>query len=235
MLLLVALAFSSCKSVGALRCQAHHQPMGVEVRFLGVSGFLIRRGADAIMTAPMFSNPDMSSVGLGSIAPDKEAIRRGLRKVGLSPADLKQVQAILVGHAHYDHLLDVPALCEEMPNAIVYGNRTVEHILAVKTAWEPCHVRAVDVDAVGYEDRDVARKWRPLIPDRVRMLVLRSEHSAQFGLGPLRFNFWEGSREEKLDTLPDHADRWVQGPPYAYLIDFLDANGTTELDRKSVV
>jgi L-ascorbate metabolism protein UlaG (beta-lactamase superfamily) len=52
---------------------------------------------------------------------------------------------LLVGHAHYDHLLDVPRILQtHAPQAKVYGSKTMGHILA---AVIPCE-RIVDAERV---------------------------------------------------------------------------------------
>ena len=68
----------------------------VRVKFLGVGGFAIRRGDDAILTAPLYSNPSLGEV-LGARLTSKAN-----RIEQFHPA-VPNVKAILVGHAHYDH------------------------------------------------------------------------------------------------------------------------------------
>ena len=43
---------------------------------------------------------------------------------------LAAVHAILVGHSHYDHLMDVPLIARRyVPNATIYGSLTTKRIL----------------------------------------------------------------------------------------------------------
>ena len=46
------------------RCSGARPAPGLEVQSLGVAGFVIRSGADAIMTAPSWSNPPLDRVGM---------------------------------------------------------------------------------------------------------------------------------------------------------------------------
>ena len=78
-------------------------PRGVKITYLGTGGFLIERGQSAILTAPFFSNNSLSRVGLWNLKVKESTISRYI-------PNLKNVQAILVGHAHYDHLLDITLL-----------------------------------------------------------------------------------------------------------------------------
>jgi len=40
------------------------------------------------------------------------------------------VLAVLVGHAHHDHLMDLPYVWQKRPGATLYGNFTMGNILA---------------------------------------------------------------------------------------------------------
>ena len=97
----------------------------LQVRFLGAAGFLLRRGKDAVLTAPLYSTPSIFRVldeRSPVIVPRPERIAR------FHP-DVHDVQAILVGHAHYDHLMDVPYVWERTPGATIFGSLTTRHIL----------------------------------------------------------------------------------------------------------
>src|SRR5262249_48747929 len=39
-------------------------------------------------------------------------------------------RAIITGHGHYDHLLDVPYVWSKTPSAMIYGNIASQHLLA---------------------------------------------------------------------------------------------------------
>lgn len=73
----------------------------VEVTYLGVAGWLIRRGGSAVLSAPLFSHPSLLRVGFDTIAPDTARIDGVLDSLGV---ELGDVSLILSGHGHYDHL-----------------------------------------------------------------------------------------------------------------------------------
>src|SRR5262249_1741861 len=79
-------------------------PEPLQVRFVGVAGFLLERGGESILTAPLFTRPSMIEVSTGIPVTANGA----LTDAALSPAMLANVRAIVTGHAHYDHLLDTP-------------------------------------------------------------------------------------------------------------------------------
>ena len=97
----------------------------VDVRYLGVGGFLLRHGSDVILTAPLYSNPGLVEFAADhQIRPDPMTIDR------LFPAEGKAAQAILVGHSHYDHLMDVPYVALDLAqSADVYGSQTTVNLL----------------------------------------------------------------------------------------------------------
>src|SRR5271169_333210 len=128
--------FDGLRSVG---CTANAPADALELTYLGVGGFLMRWNGHAILTAPFYSNPGLLQVGLGlPIAPNTERIDRHL-------PPLDDVEAILVGHAHYDHLMDAVYVAEaHAPRAVFYGNETMAHILASR---ELLRGRVVAMDA----------------------------------------------------------------------------------------
>src|SRR5438105_5973907 len=83
----------------------------IAVSFLGVAGLLIEHQHHVLLTAPFFSAPSFGQVrprvtrllrSTPRIAPDTNAIEK------LLPRSADRATTILVGHGHYDHLMDVP-------------------------------------------------------------------------------------------------------------------------------
>jgi len=191
----------------------------VEVTYLGTAGFLIRhrdaaRGINrAIMTGPFFSNPGIVRSLLGfPIAPDPTRIANFLPPVG-------DVTAILVGHAHYDHLMDTIHVAEtSAPDAILYGNDTMVHIVNARPGLRS-RVRSLEPFA---GDSQTPGQWEPLASGGMRVMALRSEHAPQF-LGVRAF---AGSLDQDLTALPRNASGWKGGRTLAFLIDVLGADGT---------
>lgn len=200
----------------------------LQIRYLGAAGVLIKRGDESLLTAPFFSNPSIPRVLFGlPIKALPEEIDRFLGPQDKD--DLAAVTAVLVAHAHYDHLMDVPYIKDKfLPNAKIYGSDTMKYTLAAFST----QVRADDVVSVEEKAWSVSEPEFPRGPPawvypssnrRLRFLALKSEHAPViFGL-----KFFEGSYSAPLREAPTTAYGWLEGQTLAYLIDFLGPDEKT--------
>jgi hypothetical protein len=184
----------------------------LELTYLGVGGFLMHWNGHAILTAPFYSNPGLLQVGLGlPISPNTTRI-----DAHLPPLD--QVDAILVGHSHYDHLMDAVYVAEtHARRAVLYGNQTMAHLLA---SQQSLHGRVVALDAEAGDWWQPGR-WQYVADRSIRFMALRSEHAPHF----LGIKMFGGSVDEDQERLPRTAYGWKEGQTFAFLIDFLGADG----------
>jgi len=190
----------------------------VFVQYLGVGGVLLSRGEDLVLTGPLYSNPSLFEVLLDhEIRTDDDLVDQ------LLPKGAKAAKAILVGHSHYDHLMDVPYVAaHEATQAIVYGSSTTQRLLASRK-----DVKVVALDAAAY-DPDVGKViWTP-ITKTLRLLAIRSQHSDQLTFDlfdqTIPLHLHRGSAEADRAELPQRASEWAEGPVFAFLIDFLDSD-----------
>lgn len=188
----------------------------VQIRYLGAGGFLILRGDHGILTAPFFSNPSLKRVMFWKIAPNPDQIERFLP----SPSQAtKGVEALLVGHAHYDHLMDVPHIVSNyFPGVKIYGSQTMRHILAA--ALDSGQLVALDADA-GIPARP--GRWYHTSNSRLRFMPLHSEHAPHF----MGIKVYKGQYRRDRVKLPTRAGGWREGQTLAYLIDFMSEDGMT--------
>ena len=203
-------------------------PGVVQVRFLGVGGFLIERGDDVVMTAPFYTNPDEGFLlGTKQARPNKDLI------CDLLPGRwADRTRAILIGHSHYDHFMDVPFVAAEIAkDAVLYGSLTMKQLAMAPPYSLPSHRVVVVTDHGGRDAVDYRRcpdkpkeachhdypkpgDWIQVNP-RVRIRALCSRHAS-----PVPF---KGCLTE-ADHVPEptRADDWKLGDTFAYLIDFLE-------------
>jgi hypothetical protein len=187
-----------------------------KISYLGVGGWLLRWKGEALLFAPSFSNPAFPPL---FVSADQERIDKYM-----PPA--VDVTVLLIGHAHYDHLLDVPRIMQKLtPKAMAYGSATTGHILAAAGLKS----RFVDMEPemVPVKRRNRAKpliwtedKWRHHGP--FRFLAIESEHAPHIA----GINVLEGFHyEQDLTELPIYVRRWPGGQNLAWLVDLLDEKG----------
>lgn len=199
----------------------------MDITYLGAEGWLIKRGAHAILTGPLLSNPGLLSVLINAhIRPDTQWIDRKLGTPQMR-RDLLSVDAILIGHSHYDHLMDVPYIAENFArNATIWGTPSAGHILhgdsllrpvghVSEADGRPHRVMVIDSSAVGSHAR--AGTWIYVGKNTIRFMALASEHVPNVG----NYLLAPGLITRDRDDPPRKVYDWRVGETYAYLIDFL--------------
>lgn len=198
------------------------------VKFLGVGGFLIEYDGHAVLTAPLYSNPTMGELATQVLHTDQ-------RLVDALLPDVSGVEAILSGHSHFDHLMDVPYVAlRKATHAQVYGNDDMTRLLApLAGPGGGLRDRLVSLEGLARHeveglrclDRCPGVTAFQAVSEHVRVWPILSEHSSQFKVplvpGP-PVHLWRGSLLGPASELPRTAGEWVEGTTLAYLIDFLD-------------
>lgn len=181
--------------------------------YLGVGGWIIERGSDQVLTGPLFSNPSMVRAGLWTIRSDTAVVNRWM-----APYDVSGARAILVGHAHYDHLMDVPHVARRhAPAARIVTNRTGANLLGT---WSGLADR-IDVANSIAGDGDGEGEWLALGPG-VRVMPIHTHHGPHVAGNTL----YHGTRDRPATEPPRTADEWVGGESLAFVIDFLEPDGS---------
>jgi len=242
--------------VPGLRAQPSVAPeQGIRVTYFGTSGFLIEREprepqgeldceykgeAQAILLAPFFSHYGYQ-YGFWKIGTKRDVVDRYLAP---HQAGLRNVQAILVGHGHYDHLLDVPYIAGRAG----YAGSTRQRM--DRNASDPCPVFSVGVTVYGNDtvcnilnrgrrtDGDIkipcvslSKKaqrgqaanrgtWTYVNGGAIRFMAIRSGHAPNID-GQTAAS---GSTSAPLKRLPRKAGGWEMGETYAFMIDFMAAD-----------
>jgi len=186
----------------------HSSSSTVRLTYLGTNGYQLENSGRSILIDPYFSRISLARAGLGlPIQSDKSQIGKGMARLN------RDIDAILVTHAHFDHLLDAPVLMQEFGAKLVGSTTAVE--LASRAGGDRAQCTAVkpgDVLSIG--------RWR--------IAVLPAAHD-RLPLAGVPFN---GAM--KKSGPPLHASDWVCGEPLSYLITieghriFIDSGGTPE-------
>ncbi len=104
----------------------HRQGEAVRIRYLGTAGFVISDDRRTLVLDPFVTRPDLVTTLTRRLKPDTERIAE----------HLPHADGVLVGHAHYDHILDAPDLCHRT-GARLIGSRA--SVMVGRAAGLPEH------------------------------------------------------------------------------------------------
>jgi hypothetical protein len=188
------------------------------VQFTGAGGIYMATQHVALMADPFFSNPGLGDlVSLSNLKPDKAAIDQWL-----PPTD--NVAGIIVGHGHYDHLMDVPAILPRLPAAAkVFASETVNHMLAASIPA----ARRVDLNR-SMASATQRGEWVQL-NSNMRILSIESEHSPHVA----GIVFAGDVLTEDSASLPTDVLEWQSGTTLSYVIDFLEGGDVESANTES--
>lgn len=107
----------------------------VSVTWLGTAGFCVEAEGQRLLLDPYLTRASLSTTAFGRLVTDESLIAPWTERVA----------AIVTGHTHFDHALDVPALAR-VSGAPVFGSSSAARL--VRAAGLPAS-QAVDVQAKG--------------------------------------------------------------------------------------
>jgi L-ascorbate metabolism protein UlaG (beta-lactamase superfamily) len=152
----------------APRARQGAEPPGdpVRVRWLGTAGFALEHAGHVVLIDPYVTRASLARCLLAPLRSDEAAVSRYAARA----------DAIVVGHTHFDHVLDVPAIAKRT-GARVFGSRSAAAL---------CRAQGVPADRVEVVEREPgsAPAEREVGPFRLRFVP--SAHS-QFALGRVPF------------------------------------------------
>lgn len=178
------------------------------VRWLGTAGFEITHGPYTLLIDPYVTRAPLSVCVTGPLKSDDNAVR----------VFAPQADAIVVGHCHFDHALDVPAIARAT-GALVFGSRSTARL---------CHAFGIPSKLVSnVEDQPSEYDVGPF-----RLRFFRSRHSKLlFGRAVLA----DGDLGE---TIPQNALAYRSGTVLAVEIEVAGLTlfhlGSAEIDDASI-
>ena len=185
------------------------KPKSRHIQWLGTSSWILSSSDDVVVVDPFFTRPSFARVTASLMLPflpsnfayDPERIRAVLPEL---PKDTKFV---LLTHAHYDHLLDVPYYINQSSGrSITYlGSLTARNILL---GFKPSALDFV-----------IAEQKPSIIKGRVRVTALASDHAPHF----FGHTFMAGDVVSPMTSIPSRVGQYLEGQTLVFLVDFLDA------------
>ena len=178
----------------------------IRITYLGTNGYQLETGGHSILIDPYFSRISLGRVALGlPVRPDEVRISQGMTHLSRQP------DAILITHAHFDHLLDAPIIIQRTGARLIGSDTAVELASRAGANRDKC-------TALHPGSHRTIGPWH--------ITALRASHDRVpiIGVpfnGPVRGNH-----------PPRRASDWVCGEPLSYLITangltiFMDSGGT---------
>jgi len=126
---------ADCQALAELEARPLALPAGLEVEWLGVSGYRLSYEGRTLFVDPYLSRVPFRDLVLRRPAtPDPAALERFLGAPG-------ETVGVLVGHTHFDHAVDAPAIARRC-GCRAYGSRSLLKLMALHGLAE----RAVEVE-----------------------------------------------------------------------------------------
>ena len=175
----------------------------IRVTYLGVNGFQFETDGHALLVDPYFSRVSLWTGALNEkIESNANRVAEGLGHVR------RNVDAILVTHAHFDHLLDVPEIMRRTHTRLIAGPTAVRLVTSFGISGSLCRaVKAGSVQRIG--------------PWTIR--VIGAQHDRLFGKVPFTGRSTSGK--------PTKASDWTLGEPLAFVVEvagkriYIDSGG----------
>lgn len=128
-------ARDDAQAVAELEARPLGLPAGLEVEWLGVSGYRLTHEGHTLFVDPYLSRvPFRDLLRRRRALPDPAALDRFVRAPG-------ETVGVLVGHTHFDHAVDAPALARRL-DCKAYGSASLVNLMALHGMPE----RAVEVE-----------------------------------------------------------------------------------------
>ena len=110
---------STFREANVKRHAGERLPAGLELEWLGTAGFRFSYEGFDLFVDPFFTRPSLTlTLGRGPLCANEHVVARHVAKA----------DAILIGHTHFDHVLDVP-LMSRKHRANVYGSSSLARLM----------------------------------------------------------------------------------------------------------
>ena len=180
----------------------------LQIKYYSVGCFLVTYKGISFLSDPFWSHPSFWTVTFGKTVPNPKVVQPYL-------AELSSVHAVLVGHTHYDHVLDLPLLNSYLAaDAHIIGSKTLIHTFAQTP---------IDYPFIAVNNKQATAQTQGtfiyLAQKRIRILPIQSSHPPHVG----KIHLYKKKLDVDRKTPPNRSWDYQEGITLAFLIDFLDA------------
>lgn len=166
----------------------------------GIAGIYLTDGKTSLFFDPVFSRPNVAEFFIGlDYQVDKKMVKATLQKMGI-----KKLDAIFIGHTHFDHALDMHVVSEQT-GGIIYGSQTTGFV-AKGHGIKDSHIRLIkDGQIIQLGD--------------FKIEIVKSKHGLIMG----QFEFKGGELTKPLNRVPNLSD-YRMGGSYSFYISHPDGD-----------
>ncbi len=202
------------------------------VQYLGAGGMYLLHNNEGILIDPFFSNQKVGKLGWSvlfgkeNIRANKKMVTYGLNAIEAQTGPLApQVKAIFSAHAHYDHLLDVPAVFATLNKPMVYLNQS-----GYNTCYSALDKNKMDVLEAHMTTAETTRPpiaWATA-SGSVHVYPILADHNPHLK----NIKAFDGDITTPNQTFINPYDKtrandWLEGNTFAFVIDYLTENKIT--------
>ncbi len=201
----------------------------ISVLYTGCGGLVIIKGEEALMTDPYYTGHQPWN--LLSQKLDKkntDSVVKRIKQIG----DPKDIKTVMISHAHYDHLQDLPYLLEHKllaDTVNIIADQTAQCVLNTFTNTVK---NIISSDTCAYDQipkPPMPVKWIQVSP-HIRVLVIEADHAPHYH----KIHLMRGKNCRKPIQHPEDRSsifRWREGRTFSFLVDVMDEQNKTTLLR----
>lgn len=173
----------------------------LKIRYFGTMCYYMEYKGKAILTDPFFSNPNPLKIAIGS-KPQEKYLNL------FSKEELGKIQTILIGHAHYDHCLELPLFIDKSSPVNILANQSTINLFRKK--YPNNHY-------IKGEDYVENRRWFYTEDSSIRVFFIDTQHGPHFGNTVLM-----NGENLPQESPPVSLLKWQCGKSMSYIIDFME-------------
>jgi L-ascorbate metabolism protein UlaG (beta-lactamase superfamily) len=212
------------------------EPNAIRITYLGVNGFQLESAGHTLLIDPYFTRIELLSAALNQhIQSDPNHVAEGLKYVR------PRVDATLVTHAHFDHLLDAPQIIRRTHGKLMAGPTAVQLVESLGISRnERETVKPGSVRRIGPWTIRVFAAQHDRLFGKVPFAKCKSDRTSPPAFAALRHGeqsspSGRGSREAagevEVTSPPVKVSDWCVGEPLAFVIEaggkriYIDSGG----------